>query len=431
MNPVHRPERRLSPRARTFDLVPLLFVGWSVAVPDGELGLGSRLLLFAAFIAVVRLMANEIRPHGFLRQRILILGSGPMAAKLISEIESVEHPRYVVAGIVDDEPPAACATDNVLWLGAFANLADIVQKVQPARIVVAVADRRQRLPLQPLLDSRVRGIVVEDALDFYEQLTGKMAIEALTPSNLILAKGFRNHGAAEITARVVSVVVAALALIAVLPVLVALAIAIKLDSKGPVLFVQDRAGRHGKPFGLLKFRSMHPTEHHASEWVRDNEDRITRIGKWLRRFRLDELPQLVNVLRGEMNLVGPRPHPIGNHDMFLEQIAYYRIRSSVRPGVTGWAQVRYGYANDLEEETEKMRYDLYYIKNRTLWLDARILVGTVAIMVFGHGASATLRPPAARPREITSAPSRRRTDEAAYGHWLMGAGAARHPAGRQ
>jgi lipopolysaccharide/colanic/teichoic acid biosynthesis glycosyltransferase len=197
-----------------------------------------------------------------------------------------------------------------------------------------------------------------------------------------------------------------------------------------VLFVQPWAGRNGVPLGLLKFRTMHPCAERESEWVRDNAHRITRLGKWLRRFRLDELPQLVNVLRGEMNMVGPRPHPICNHAVFLERIAYYRVRSSVRPGLTGWAQVRYGYANDLEEETEKMRYDLYYIKNRSLWLDARILLETVAILIFGHGSSAVRHP--TPPRSNLPWPSlRRRAEDATYAHWLIGSSTARHPVARQ
>ena len=136
---------------------------------------------------------------------------------------------------------------------------------------------------------------------------------------------------------------------------------------------------------------MHPSDTRPSEWVHDNEGRITRVGKWLRRFRFDEIPQMVNVLRGEMNLIGPRPHPITNQTVFLEHIAYYGLRSTVRPGVTGWAQVRYGYANNLEEETEKMRYDLYYIKNHTLWLDLKIMCETVVIMLAGHGATEVRR----------------------------------------
>jgi lipopolysaccharide/colanic/teichoic acid biosynthesis glycosyltransferase len=167
-----------------------------------------------------------------------------------------------------------------------------------------------------------------------------------------------------------------------------------------VFFVQPRAGRHGRPFGLLKFRTMHPTDDAPSEWVLDNIHRITRVGRYLRRFRLDELPQLINVLRGEMNLIGPRPHPVSNHATFMEHIAYYGLRSTVRPGVTGWAQVRYGYANNLDEETEKMRYDLYYIKNRSLWLDFRILLATTGIVLFGQD-GAQVRHPAPMGRDLS------------------------------
>jgi lipopolysaccharide/colanic/teichoic acid biosynthesis glycosyltransferase len=251
---------------------------------------------------------------------------------------------------------------------------------------VAVADRRDRLPLQSLLESRVRGIVVEDAIDFYERLTGKMAIEALRPSVLIMSKGFRNHGMAETLARIVSMVLAAIGLVLVAPILAALALAIKIDSRGPVCFVQQRAGRDGRPFGLVKFRTMHPATEARSEWVMDNLDRITPIGRWLRRFRLDELPQLVNVLRGEMNLIGPRPHPTCNHTIFVDEIAYYGLRNTVRPGVTGWAQVKYGYANNLEEEIEKMRYDLYYVKHLSLPFDLSILFDTIKVVLFAKGA---------------------------------------------
>jgi hypothetical protein len=160
-----------------------------------------------------------------------------------------------------------------------------------------------------------------------------------------------------------------------------------------MFFIQQRAGRNGRPFGLIKFRTMHPCDEPRSEWVSDNVDRITRVGHYLRRFRFDELPQLVNVLRGDMNLVGPRPHPVTNQAVFMEKIAYYGLRSTVRPGVTGWAQIRYGYANNLAEETEKMRYDLYYIKNRSLWLDLRIMLETVLIVLFGTGASEVAAPP--------------------------------------
>src|SRR5206468_8565390 len=163
----------------------------------------------------------------------------------------------------------------------------------------------------------------------------------------------------------------------------------KAGSPGPVFFVHDRVGLRGRRLKLLKFRTMIAAERPVSEWVRDNGDRLTRVGKWLRLYHLDELPQLINVLRGEMNLVGPRPHPVRNFELFMEKIPYYALRATVRPGLTGWAQVRQGYANGLDEETEKMRYDLYYIKHMSAWLDLRILCHTARLLWSDHGSLVT------------------------------------------
>jgi exopolysaccharide biosynthesis polyprenyl glycosylphosphotransferase len=369
-------------------------------------------------------MVGKLRDMRDQSRRVLVLGSGPMAQTLIEEIESAQNPRYTVAGTVDDQEPASGSPDHNRWLGPCDALAEIINRLHPAFIVVALADRRDKLPLQTLLEARVRGIVVEDALDFSERLMGKLAIEAIRPSMLILAKGFRNHGAADVIARGVSVVGAGIGLLLCAPLLIAIGIAVKLDSRGPMFFIQQRAGRNGRPFGLLKFRTMRPCTEARSEWVSDNIDRITRVGHYLRRFRFDELPQLVNVLRGDMNLVGPRPHPVTNQAVFMEKIAYYGLRSTVRPGVTGWAQIRYGYANNLAEETEKMRYDLYYIKNRSLWLDVRILLETVATVIFGKGATevrrrrAPLRPPLAWPTPRHAALAPTGTDGLPYVSWI-------------
>jgi exopolysaccharide biosynthesis polyprenyl glycosylphosphotransferase len=349
-----------------------------------------------------------------MQSSLLILGAGPIAERLIEEIEVLDSPHFTVLGIVDSQQPDQGSPLADRWLGTCDELDQIVARVRPSRIVVAIENRRDRLPLQALLESRVNGIDVDDAIDLYEQITGKMAIEALRPSMLILSKGFRNHGAAELGARLVSVLIAVVGLIVCAPLLAFIALLVKLDSAGPVLFVQQRAGRQGRPFGLLKFRTMHPTTEAPSEWVMDNIHRITRVGRYLRRFRLDELPQLINVVRGEMNVIGPRPHPVSNHATFMEHIAYYGLRSTVRPGVTGWAQVRYGYANNLEEETEKMRYDLYYIKNRSVWLDLRILLATVGIVLFGQGA-AQVRHPAPMGRDLSwPAAQRVRARDLAY-----------------
>ena len=384
-------------------------------------------------------MVGKLRDMRDQSRRVLILGSGPLASTLIEEIESAENPRYIVAGTIDDQIPEPGSRDHKRWLGPCDALAQVVNRVHPAFIIVALADRRDRLPLQTLLDARVRGIVVEDALDFSERLMGKLAIEAIRPSMLILAKGFRNHGAADLTARIVSVLGAIAGLVICAPLLLAVGIAVTLDSRGRMFFIQQRTGRNGRPFGLLKFRTMHPCDEPRSEWVSDNVDRITRIGHYLRRFRLDELPQLINVLHGDMNLVGPRPHPVTNQAVFMEKIAYYGLRSTVRPGVTGWAQIRYGYANNLAEETEKMRYDLYYIKNRSLWLDVRIMLETVATVLFGQGATevrrrrAPLRPTVAWPATRRAALARTGTDGLPYVSWIAAprSPAAGSSAGRQ
>ena len=363
------------------DLAPLLILGWQAPLPD-EARIAVDALILAAVAVGGWMLVREVRPRG---TRLLFLGSGPMAARLIEEIQSSHHHRYVVAGIVDNEPPAADSACNARWLGTSEQLSEIVARVRPTRIVVAVENRRERLPLHALLELRASGIDVEDGMELYERLTGKMAIEALRPSTLILSKGFRNHGAAETTARVVSVIASIVALILVAPLLAVIAVLVRIDSRGPVLFIQPRAGRHGASFGLLKFRTMHPADDRPSEWVADNVYRITRVGKWLRRFRLDELPQFVNVLKGEMNLIGPRPHPVSNHATFIEHIAYYGLRSTVRPGLTGWAQVKYGYAGDHQDALEKLQYEFFYLRHQSLSLDGRIAVRTVRSVLGGRG----------------------------------------------
>ena len=261
--------------------------------------------------------------------------------------------------------------------------------------MVALTERRGSTPIQALLEScLVRGIVVEEAAQCYERLTGQLAIESLTPTSIVFSGKFRPSRLHQAFARALSLLVAVVGLVCSLPLLGLIAVAIKLESDGPVLFVQPRVGANGRPFKLLKFRTMRATTAPQSEWAADNEARVTRVGKWLRTLRLDELPQFINILRGEMNLVGPRPHPVCNLELFTlvtrnlnettgRSVSYYHLRSMVRPGMTGWAQVRYRYANNLEEEIEKLRYDLYYVKHVSVWLDLRILVGDVPGPVLG------------------------------------------------
>ncbi len=346
----------------------------------------SLLLIVVGLFLPVRVVAGGNREPSPVGERVLILGTSPLARKLIEEIETRPRGRSAVVGVADDGPAPDEPPLPYPLLGPLRHLDKIIEEVRPDRIVVALAQQRGRLPVRQLLEARVcGGLIVEDGADAYERLTGKLPIESLVPSRLLFSRGFRKSRGGLAVERAVSLLASVVGLVLLAPLLALVALAIKLDSRGPVFFVHERVGLHGKRFKLLKFRTMHPASGKTSEWVRDNGDRITRIGKWLRRFRLDEVPQLVNILRGDMDLVGPRPHPVSNFELFLARIPYYSLRAAVRPGLTGWAQVRYGYANDLEEETEKMRYDLYYIKHRSLWLDLHIILETTKTVLLGRG----------------------------------------------
>jgi exopolysaccharide biosynthesis polyprenyl glycosylphosphotransferase len=320
------------------------------------------------------------------QERLLFVGSSRSAEALVREIERRPALHWRVLGLVADRTSGAPPPIGP-WLGPIADLPAIIASTCPTRLVLAPDVRRSRAAQQTLLDARLAGIAAGRARDLIERVTGKLPIERLTPRHLLDAPGF-DHADVTIAdpmhhvARLYSAAGAAIGLLLTAPLLGLIALAIHLDSPGPAIFVQERLGMGGRTFRLYKFRTMRESQGPRSEWVSDNSDRITRVGRWLRRFRLDELPQLVNVLDGDMNLVGPRPHPSSNGPLFLARIPHYRLRFAVRPGLTGWAQVRYGYANSLEEEIEKMRYDLYYIKHRSMAFDLRILAATLWTLVF-------------------------------------------------
>jgi exopolysaccharide biosynthesis polyprenyl glycosylphosphotransferase len=356
------------------------------------------MLSIISFLLLVALSLSLIVRRAGAGPRVLVIGTSPLARQIVAEMSGCRRPRHRVTVAVED-PAAVHGPLSVVAIRPLERLSALIAELRPDRIVVALADRRGRLPVADLLHARVRGVVVEDAIDCYERLTGKIAIEALTPSTLIGSRGFRNTHADLAFGHIVSMALSLAALVILAPLLACIAVAIRLDSPGPVLFVHDRVGLGGRRMKLLKFRTMRPADGPTSEWAQDNGDRITRVGRWLRRYRLDELPQLINVLRGDLNLVGPRPHPASNFDLFSREIPYYALRAAVRPGLTGWAQVRQGYANGLQEETEKMRYDLYYIKHMSAWLDLRILFETIRIVVAGD----------ARVREARAAKRRART----------------------
>ena len=362
-------------------------------------------LAVAGVLLALRALFYKMLRHRPFSHRVLILGTGPLAQNLIRQIELQPACRYHVAGIVDDSSNSALFEDDSIrrvlerigypYMGPLRHLRKIIDMCRPERIIVAQPEGLERCPVRHiLLEYRPRGIIIEDGVEVYERMTGKIAIEWLKPETLLFSKDFRRSRFDEGLARVTSFIAAVLGLIVLAPFFLLVALLIKLDSRGPILFIQERIGRNGKPFNLLKFRTMRPSEETISEWARDNADRITRSGKWLRRFRLDELPQFWNVFKGEMNLVGPRPHPASNFAMFVlvsrnapecgQPIPYYALRSMVRPGITGWAQIRYRYANGLDEEIEKMRYDLFYIKHMSFYFDVRILCQTIKVVFFGQ-----------------------------------------------
>jgi exopolysaccharide biosynthesis polyprenyl glycosylphosphotransferase len=377
---------------QAFGVAFFLLAALYASVPQLKTSNGAFLLSILAILGV--LVPLRIVSYGLMRKRlftdrVLILGRGPLAEKIIREIEARPYLGYEIVGVADDASGSDLTPYGYPLLGPLESLDKVLKETDPNRIILAMAERRARLPVRQLLDARMNGLAVEDAVNAYERFTGKIAIESLTPSNLIFASDFRKSRLDLAAGRAASLVVAVVGLVLCAPLLGLIALAIKLDSAGPVFFIQERLGMRSRRFRLVKFRTMRVAENSTSEWVLDNCDRITRVGKWLRKFRLDEVPQFINVIRGDMNLVGPRPHPASNVELFGEGIPYYSLRSAVRPGITGWAQIRFGYANNLEEETEKMRYDLYYIKHLSFGLDLRILFDTVKTVLFGRGAQSS------------------------------------------
>jgi len=328
-------------------------------------------------------------------ERIILLGTSTLARALAAEFAHRGSVRHTVLGVISEGEDVEWDGFGCPHLGTLADLRRTLAKHRPGRIILALEEKYGHLPADLLLEIQADlNLMVETGVEAYERLTGKLAIELLPASTVLFSSEFRPSRAALWFARVSSVLAACLGLVLCLPLIMLIAALIRLESAGPVLFVQDRVGLGGRRFKLLKFRSMRETRDAHTEWALDNADRITRVGRWIRKFRLDELPQFINVIRGDMNLVGPRPHPISNRELFIlvsrntpqcgEPIPYYSLRSSIRPGITGWAQVRYKYANGLDEEMEKLRYDLYYIKHYSPLLDLRILFETVKVVFLGH-----------------------------------------------
>jgi sugar transferase (PEP-CTERM system associated) len=255
------------------------------------------------------------------------------------------------------------------------------------RIIVALDERRGKFPLEQLLYCRLKGIRVDDGVAFTEQMAGKLSVENLHPSFLIFSDGFKRSAILKKLKRGLDILGSVLGLTVSIPVSLIVSIAIKLDSMGPILYRQERVGKDGEIFLLLKFRSMYTdAEENGPVWARVDDERITRVGRIIRKLRLDEIPQMLNVLKGDMSFVGPRPERPFFVDTLLNEIPFYSERHVIKPGITGWAQIRYRYGASKEDALQKLKYDLYYIKHMSTILDLIIILETIKIVLVGKGA---------------------------------------------
>src|SRR5215216_6642548 len=373
-------------------LASILLAVTFYALPGMMLGRGVflvSLLLMLVVMACLRVFVMWLLGHPRLAERVLILGTERSAIDLAREVLNRQEDGYKIVGFVGDDPHlVGKSLINPTVIGLTADLEDIVRRYQPDRIVVAVNDRRGNLPLGPLLRLKLRDdVAVEESASFYERLTGKISTDLLRPSLLIFSNGSRRLRAYKRLRRIADVALAGVGFVLSLPILILTAVAIKLDSRGPVLYRQERVGIHKEIFSIIKLRSMRvDAEKDGPVWAGKADPRVTRVGRIIRKLRVDELPQFVNVIRGDMSFIGPRPERPVFVDQLEREISFYSQRHLVKPGLTGWAQIRYPYGASVEDAIEKLQYDLYYIKNQSPVLDAIIVFETIRMVLFGRGA---------------------------------------------
>jgi sugar transferase (PEP-CTERM system associated) len=334
-------------------------------------------------VTLSRVAFEYVSRRGRFRKRLLFLGIGRESQRTAREILDLCARDYELVGFLGERP------DENGWriggksvLGTYDDLARVVTEQRVDQVVVAVDDRRKGLPLDKLLNVRLGGTQIVEEARVHEEIAGKIPVEDLRPSWLIFSEGFINTRLRSVTKRGFDVIVAALGLILSAPVWLLAAAAIRLESKGPVIYRQERVGQGGRVFTLCKFRSMR-TDAEAQgtpQWAQKDDPRVTRVGRFLRRTRIDEIPQMWNVLQGTMSFVGPRPERPFFVEQLREKIPFYDQRHALKPGLTGWAQVRYRYGSDEADAVEKLRLDMFYIKHHSILFDLRILLETVRVV---------------------------------------------------
>ena len=366
-------------------VLAFIMAGIAYVRPNYLLGSGSStvgLLILTVALIGWRLGFTWLVQLPILVERVYVLGTGERAQRVVQGLRQNPEIGVEIAswtgkmeGVVTREAVAA-------------HLMEVVEKQKVHRVIVATPDRRGTIPMQELLALRMQGVKIEEATTWLEKISGKIEVENLYPSWLVFGDGFRRSTAFIVIRRALSITISLVGLILALPLLPLIVLAIRCDSKGPVFYTQTRVGKGGRTFKVVKFRTMRQDAEAATgpQWAGDNDPRVTRVGKFLRSSRLDEIPQLWCVLKGDMAFVGQRPERPEFIEMLSKEIPYYGVRHMVRPGLTGWAQVKYKYGATVEDSREKLQYDLFYIKNASIGLDMLIMFQTVKTVLLRRGA---------------------------------------------
>lgn len=347
----------------------------------------ATLIAVAGLLAVRQVMASVVGrilpPH-----RVLVLGTGPQALAVETSLAAARHHGLGLVGFYPLEKITARSVSASRIVSSHLTLEETVRHLNIDEIIVAAQEQRGGvLPLRALLECRLSGVLVTDLARFYERVHGRLLIDSLKASWLIYGDGFRQTWFRAFVKRGFDIIVVMALLPIALPIMAVMALLISVEGR-PIIYKQERVGLRGKTFTLLKFRSMakDAEKDGQASWARVNDSRVTRVGRFMRRTRIDELPQLINVLKGEMSFIGPRPERPPFVATLTKKIPFYAVRHSVKPGLTGWAQVRYTYGGNVEESVKKLEYDLYYVKNHSLLLDLLILIKTVRVVLLGVGA---------------------------------------------
>ncbi len=374
--------------AMGFVILTLVFY----VAPDLYFGRGVLVLVFtiaAAGILTARVIFFKTSELRFLESRILFLGSGPLA-KECSDLAAgnTSYHKYDIAGYISIPSEEVCVPmGELLKVREGESLASLAVAHNVEEIVVSVQNRRGGFPIKELLDCKLQGIKVTDAATFFERETCQIRVDSLQPSWLVFGGGFDQSFMRTFMKRAFDLICSGIILVATFPVMLVTALLIYLEDRSPIFYSQERVGKDGHTFKVLKFRSMRNDAEKGGkpQWAAQNDPRVTRVGNFIRKTRIDELPQILNVFKGEMSFVGPRPERPYFVEQLIEVVPFYNVRHSIKPGITGWAQVRYGYGASADDALQKLQYDLYYVKNNSLFLDILILIDTLKVVLFRSG----------------------------------------------